>query len=81
MTNLNDCPCIRCIGDETRITEEFSSEEAALARVVDMTSKGMLFNHCRCSVGNRTTHLICYHGMPTRQGILPRYEGEPLAAP
>lgn len=81
MANLNECPCIRCIGDESRITEEFPSEEAALERVVDMTAKGMLFNHCLCPNGGRTVHLICYHGMPTRQGILPRYEGEPLGVP
>lgn len=81
MANLNDCPCIRCIGDEKRITEEFASEQAAVARIVDMTAKGMLFNSCQCGEAGRAVFLVCYHGLPTNQGVLPRYEGEPLAVP
>lgn len=78
MTNLNDCPCIRCIVDEKRVTEEFGSGEDFRSRVVDLSVKGVTFNSCEC---RRGTFLICYRGLGSPSGTLPRYEGQLIDGP
>lgn len=74
----NDCPCEQCIKDELRLTEEFAHADKAAARVADLTAKGTLLNSCYCEEG---IYFVCFRGVRTTQGVLPRYEGQLLDAP
>ncbi|MDK9725027.1 MAG: hypothetical protein OEL88_09040 [Sterolibacteriaceae bacterium MAG5] len=78
MANLNDCPCIHCIGDEKRMTEEFRDAEVFRERIVDLSEKGVTFNSCECGSG---IFLICYRALACATGMLPRYEGQAIDGP
>ncbi len=78
MANLNDCPCIHCIGDEKRLTEEFRDADVFRERIVDLSVKGVTFNSCECAHG---VYLICYRALACATGKLPRYEGQAIAGP
>jgi hypothetical protein len=69
--------CVDCVGVEKRVTERFAREDDLLRRMLDMTGKGMNFNSCSCG----GTFMICYRGLRAGANILPRYEGELIAAP
>lgn len=78
MSNLSDCPCLHCVAADHRLTEEFVRREDAVERIVDLTAKGTLLNSCYCA---DRIYLVCYRGVATPEGVLPRYEGQPISGP
>ena len=78
MSNLGDCPCLHCVAADHRLTEEFVRREDAVERIVDLTAKGTLLNSCCCA---DRIYLVCYRGVATTQGVLPRYEGQAISGP
>lgn len=78
MSDLSACPCLHCVADDHRLTEEFLRREDAVERIVDLTAKGTLLNSCYCA---DRIYLVCYRGVATTQGILPRYEGQLIGVP
>lgn len=78
MASLSDCPCLQCVSADRRLTEEFRTEEEAATRIADLSAKGILLNSCRRDQG---PYRVCYRGVSSTAGILPRYEGEQIGVP
>ncbi len=78
MAEVADCACLKCIREELRLTESFDSSEAAVHRIADLSAKGM--QHFSC-YSNRGRYFVCYRGVATAQGLLPRYEGQAVSGP
>lgn len=78
MSDPSACPCLHCIADDCRLTEEFVRREDAAERIADLTAKGTLHNSCYCP---DRVYLVCYRGVRSSQGILPRYEGQLIGVP
>lgn len=78
MAKVADCPCLDCIREELRLTESFDSGEAVAKRIADLSAKGMQHYSCYC---NRGRYFVCYRGVATAQGLLPRYEGQAVSGP
>jgi len=71
-------PCLNCIRVDLRLCEEFSSRDDALERVTDLSAKGMQHFLCDRSSG---AYSVCYRGIPSGEGLLPRYEGQIIYGP
>lgn len=78
MAGIDDSPCLECIRADLRLTEKFSIGDAAVSRIADLSAKGM--QHYSC-YRNRGTYFICYRGIPSSHGLLPRYEGQAIDGP
>lgn len=74
-----DCLCECCVPENQRLTEEFPCRADAVARIADLSAKGMLHNAC-CR--DDRVYLVCHRGVRTSSGeVLPRYEGQLLNVP
>lgn len=69
--------CVGCI-TTARITEMFADHAAMARRTAALVSVSTLSFACIDADGR---YRICYKGVATRYGVLPRYEGGPLDAP
>lgn len=78
MSRASDCACLACVRDELRLTESFDACDAAMARITDLSAKGL--QHYSCSRG-RHSYFVCYRGIPSSEGLLPRYEGQRIDGP
>lgn len=78
MSDLSACPCLNCIAADHRLTEEFVRREDAAERIADLTAKGTLLNSCYRA---DRVYLVCYRGVRSTRGVLPRYEGQAIDAP
>lgn len=78
MSDLSACPGLNCVADDHRLTEKFVRGEDAAERIADLTAKGTLLNSCYSA---ERGYLVCYRGVRSTRGILPRYEGQPIGVP
>ncbi len=70
--------CANCVPERSRITEQFDDCALMAQRTAALASMSTLSFAC---VGSNGKCRICYKGMATRYGILPRYEGTLMASP
>lgn len=71
-------PCLGCVPPDLRLMENFASADAAATRITALSAKGMQHFSCSRRAG---THYVCYRGIPSRWGLLPRYEGQFIDGP
>ncbi|MDD5250821.1 MAG: hypothetical protein PHY45_17725 [Rhodocyclaceae bacterium] len=70
--------CANCVPARSRITEQFDDCTRMAQRTAALAAMSTLSFAC---VGSNGKCRVCYKGMATRYGILPRYEGTPMATP
>ena len=78
MARSDNSACLNCIRDDLRLTERFASSPAAVTRITDLSAKGL--QHYACQ-RNQHDYFVCYRGIPSSQGLLPRYEGQAIDGP
>lgn len=78
MARSDNNTCLNCIRDDLRLTEQFASGDAAITRVTDLSAKGMQHYACHRT---REHYFVCYRGIPSSHGLLPRYEGQIIDGP
>lgn len=78
MARTDERPCLACVRDDLRLTERFSVCDDAVTRITDLSAKGLKHYFCYRAQGS---YFVCYRGILTRQGLLPRYEGQMIDGP
>lgn len=77
MANTTPLACQDCIPERVRVTESCVNTADAMARTSELASRSILANVCCCDGGCH----VCYRGVPSPLGALPRYAGEALNSP